>query len=168
MMYRLNQTTADAHSGQEFDRSAETRLILWNAAIKITEENPILGMGFDSFRYVKSHYTERDVDEVDNHNMYLYVASQMGIPALMVFVSLFLREFFLGVRVYRRMPDDFGRALGLGGIGMAVALIGVNMFGSRMVDIDVSANFWIYFAALSVLSREAVRTKAVGEGVTRA
>ena len=34
---------------------------------------------------------------------------------------------------------------------MVAGVVAVNMFGSRMVDIGVTANFWIYLAALAHL-----------------
>ena len=151
---RMEQTTSTGIQQDSLDRSSETRLLLWNAAIDMTLENPILGKGFGSFAALKGAYTEINVEEADNHNMFLYICSQMGIPALIAFALVILRMLQLGARLFRRCTDNFGRSLGLGGAAMAAAVIGVNMFGSRMVDICVSAEFWVYLAVLAVMWQE--------------
>jgi O-antigen ligase len=148
---RMGQTTTD--SG-EVDGSSQVRLVLWNAAIAMSLESPILGKGFKAFPRLKGQYTEVDVRESDNHNMFLYISSQMGIPALLMFLWLLYRTYRLGARVYRAGGDRFRRAIGLGGAAMAAGVVAVNMFGSRMVDLSVCAYFWIYLAALAHLWRE--------------
>ena len=159
MMERLGQTTITSNQQDSFDKSAETRLTLWNAAIDMTLENPILGKGFGSFAGLKWKYTETTVEEADNHNMFLFISSQMGIPALVAFALVILRMFQLGATLYRRCSDGFGRSVGLGGVAMAAAVIGVNMFGSRMVDICVSVEFWVYLAVLAVMWQQ-IRTSS--------
>ncbi len=151
---RMSQTR-DTESAEELDASSQTRLVLWQAAIDMSLESPILGKGFKSFPRLKGQYTATDVPESDNHNMFLYISSQMGIPALLLFLWLLFRTYRLGVHVYRSGGDAFGRAIGMGAVAMVVGVVGVNMFGSRMVDIVVSAYFWIYLAALAHLWLEA-------------
>ena len=152
---RLNQTTSTSTSGDEkLDNSSETRLILWHAAIAMSIESPLLGKGFATFPRLKIFYTEVSVPESDNHNMYLYLASQMGIPAVLIFMLILYHTYQLGVRVYRGSYKIFPRAIGMGGAAMAAGVAMTNMFGSRMVDIVVTAYFWIYLAVLAHLWME--------------
>jgi O-antigen ligase len=148
---RMSQTTTDTGFSEELDASSQTRLVLWKAAIDMSLESPLLGKGFKAFPRLKGQYTETDVPESDNHNMFLYISSQMGIPALLLFLWLLHRTWALGVRVYRAGGEAFGRAIGMGGAAMVAGLVAVNMFGSRMVDIGVNAYFWIYLAVLAHL-----------------
>jgi O-antigen ligase len=170
LMDRMSSTTADTGASEaELDSSSQTRLVLWKAAIDMTLESPLLGKGFKAFPRLKSDYTESYVREYDNHNMYLYICSQMGIPALLLFLWLIYRTWELGVRVYRSVGDVFGRAVGMGGAAMAAGLAAVNMFGSRMTDMTVSAYVWIYLAALAhmwveVESRQRPADAAGGAG----
>jgi O-antigen ligase len=151
---RMEQLTVDSGQKEELDASSQTRLILWKAAVDMTLESPVLGKGFKTFPLLKSQYTEQDVVESDNHNMYLYLSSQMGLPALLVLLLLFYRTYRLGADLYRRGDDAFARGVGLGAVAMVAGVAAVNMFGSRMVDIAVTAYFWIYLAALSRLAVE--------------
>lgn len=157
---RMQQTAVEGGHSQELDASSQTRLVLWNAAIDMSLESPLFGKGFKSFPYLKSSYTEFEVREADNHNMYLYIASQMGLPALVLFLLILFRAYRNGACLYRRANDPFARVAGMGAATMVAGLAVVNMFGSRMVGLDVNAYFWIYLALLAHLVRE---TEAVSE-----
>lgn len=150
---RLGHTVA-AETGGELDASSQTRIVLWKAGLRMTLESPLLGKGFKAFPRLKGAYTEVDVPEADNHNMFLYVSSQMGIPALLLFVWLLLRTWRLGASIRRAGGDGFRVAVGTGGAALAAGVAAVNLFGSRHVDIGVAAYFWIYLAALAHLRVE--------------
>lgn len=161
---RMNETKSE--SGEGLDKSSETRLILWRAALKMTAESPIFGKGFYTFPFLKGEYTEIEVMESDNHNMYLYICSQMGIPALIALAVALLRLYVLSRRVYRRAEDGWGRVLGLGAASMCGGVAAVNMFGSRMLDVSVVGYVWMYAAVISHLWAE-IETKqsaALDEG----
>lgn len=151
---RMAQTTVQGTHSEQVDASSQTRLILWDAAIKMTVESPILGKGFKAFQYFKGRYTSVDVHESDTHNMFLFISSQMGIPALIAFLSTLACLFGFGYALWRKAGDSFARSLGLAGIGMSAAVVVINMFGSRMVNIEVCAYVWVFLAVLGHLFAE--------------
>jgi len=151
---RMAQTTVQSSTSTQVDASSQTRLVLWDAAIEMTAESPLFGKGFKSFQYFKGRYTEVDVHESDTHNMFLFVSSQMGLPALIAFLSCLACLFGFGLALWRKAGDSFTRALGLAGTGMAAAVVVVNMFGSRMVNIEVCIYVWVYLALLGHLFQE--------------
>ncbi len=146
---RMSQTQ-DEDSG-ELDKSSQTRIILWNAAWKIMKDYPVTGAGFMTFPVLKDSYAELPTLESDNHNMYFYIGSQMGLPALAVFVALLLGMAYTGARLYWKSPDEGIRIIGLGCAASAAGCAAINVFGSRMVDIGVSAYVWIMLAMLARL-----------------
>jgi O-antigen ligase len=148
---RMAQTSDTSGGTEKLDTSAQTRLILWDAALKITKRSPIFGYGFKTFPKFKAEFTEQEVHESDNHNMYLYLSSQMGIPAVVLLLLIMWRMGSLGYQVYRRTEDKFSRVVGMSATTLAATAFLVNMFGSRMVDICVSVNFWITLAIISRL-----------------
>lgn len=154
---RMSQTTDEQG---ELDKSSQTRLILWQAAGEIIKEYPLLGGGFETFPRLKDRYAAVPVDESDNHNMFLFIASQMGIPALMVFVLIFAKLFFEGARL-STIPDRFARTIALGGgCALAASVFAINMFGSRMVDICVTAYVWITIAVFAhVINEQRIATQ---------
>jgi O-antigen ligase len=147
-------STTSGYYSQVYDASTNSRLVLWEAAAEMTVENPILGAGFMGFPLRKSQYTDVPVEETDPHNMYLFICTQMGIPALIVFLLLLFGFFRCSLLVYRTADDPFARVIGLGGLAMIAGVVAINMFGSRMVNSDVSGYFWIYFAVLVSMLRE--------------
>ena len=160
---RMAQTASDTGGIEELDESSQTRLILWDAAIDMTLENPVFGKGFKTFPELKEQYTAVEVRESDTHNMYLYLTSQMGIPALIVLLLIFWRMYSHGMRLFRQSVDPFARSIGMGAAAMVTSIAVVNMFGSRMVDIAVTAYFWIYLAALAHLTAELREAKQARE-----
>lgn len=154
LVARMDDTMVQTAYSEHVDKSSETRLILWRAGVDMTLDSPVFGKGFRTFPLLKSEYTERPVAESDNHNMYLYISSQMGIPALVVFLIILYRMYRSGRIVYRGSRDRFNRAVGLGGAIMAVGVAVTNVFGSRMTSIEVCGYVWVYFAVLSHLLLE--------------
>jgi O-antigen ligase len=156
---RMSQTKVDnTYTENQLDKSSQSRLVLWDAAKKMSLENPLLGKGFGMFPVLKSQYTEREVVESDTHNMYLYISSQMGIPALISFLLILYATYKAGKSVYQGAEDRFTKAIGLGGVALATGTAVVNMFGSRMVNTEVSGYFWIYLAVLIHLLIEQQKT----------
>ncbi len=140
-------------SEKKLDKSSEHRLILWRAGAKMIIESPILGKGFKGFKKLKSQYTEHPVNESDPHNTYLYIAAQMGLPALVLFLFLLGYAFFLGRALSQHREDMFVRAMGVGGASMTVCYAAICMFGSRAVNLEFSAYFWAYFVCMQVTYR---------------
>jgi len=151
LVERMSQTVVTGGSSQQLDASSQARVVLWDAAIDMTLESPVFGKGFKAFPALKDHYTAYWVKERDNHNMYLYISSQMGIPALLVFLLILYRMFRQGGLIYRSALDSFARTIGMGGATMVAGLLAVNMFGTRMSSINVNGYFWIYLAVMAHL-----------------
>ena len=131
----------------------------------MTAESPIFGWGFRCFPVFCGKYTETWVRESDNHNMYLYLSSQMGVPAVLLFVLILWRMYSLGARIYRTGPPGFTRTIGMSAAALAPGTFLVNMFGSRMVDICVTVYFWVMLAVVARLSMELDRTQATEENI---
>jgi hypothetical protein len=71
------------------------------------------------------------------------------VPALLAFSWIIFHIFITGVRLHQGSSDSFGRGIGLGGAALAGAIVGINMFGSRMTDFCVMAYVWVYLAVLT-------------------
>lgn len=151
MQARIDQTYTDRPAGDTYDKSAEQRLILWQASEEMIKESPLLGKGFDMFHLLSNEYVATQVNVNDTHNMYFYVATQMGLPALASLLTIMIALFFRCRRLYYRSERDIDRIIGLGGAVMVVGLLVMNMFGSHMVDTSVDGFFWVYLAIVSHL-----------------
>lgn len=146
---RLGQTKGNTVT-KKLDKSSETRLVLWSAAGAMVAESPLLGKGFKAFPMLKARYTKYQVREADPHNMYLYIAAQMGIPALLIFLGLFFFIFQAGWFVAVNADDILVRATGMAAGGMVAGLLLINLFGSRMVNVEFTCYFWVILVMLQV------------------
>ncbi|MEW6027312.1 MAG: O-antigen ligase family protein, partial [Planctomycetota bacterium] len=73
---------------QMFD-SFNVRLGYWEATVKIIKDNPVSGVGLNQFGNSYLYYKSAEAGEVQKaHNDYLQIASEMGIPAMLVFLVI--------------------------------------------------------------------------------
>ncbi|MCB1754543.1 MAG: O-antigen ligase family protein [Gammaproteobacteria bacterium] len=152
---RMSSTEkAVSTTDQQLDKSSQTRLIMWEAAIEMTGENPIFGKGFKAFPLLKSQYTDSNVVESDPHSMYFYISSQMGIPALVFFLLMLMNLFEMGRKLSRKTDDKFVRAVGIGGAGVAASMAIINIFGSRFVNIDFTCYFMVFYVVVQFFFKE--------------
>ncbi|MFK7855163.1 MAG: O-antigen ligase family protein [Granulosicoccus sp.] len=164
---RMGSLTSDESSSasaeDRLDKSSSTRLIMWRAAAVMISEDPIWGKGFKGFPYLKKDYTEEFVEESDPHSMYLYIGSQMGLPALALFLLILGYSFSLGRTHSLNEDDRFIKAIGIGGAAATACFAVVCIFGSRAVSLNFTANFWILLVIMQVLKQQAKQEKTAAE-----
>jgi putative inorganic carbon (HCO3(-)) transporter len=153
--YRFAQTfekpsipVGSAHYTTEaLDKSTSDRFRLWNAASWMIQEHPVFGVGYNAFEPRVLHYYPGS-ELYDPHNSYLLIASEMGIPALLIFIWILLGIFWGTWQVYRKTKDPFMKAFALGFLGGFFSLLMSNLYGSRFNSAELSYYFWILAALL--------------------
>ena len=78
------------------------RLLWWSRAKNILAEEPAAGIGIGSFYRVSPLYTPREYEkrsqvEENAHNYYIQVATEVGIPPLLIFLGLMFFTFKAGL-----------------------------------------------------------------------
>jgi putative inorganic carbon (hco3(-)) transporter len=131
---------------EAFEKSAAQRIIIWRGALDMIADNPVLGVGYGAFPYLIGRYTDNTARVGDAHNVYLLIAAELGIPALLLFLLLIGLAFREAWRLYRRGEDPFLRGLGLGLAAGIVGLVVTGMFGSRFNSFELVGYFWILTA----------------------
>jgi O-antigen ligase len=159
---RLGSLTLEAptnpweDASTNLDRSASHRTVLWRGAARIITEYPVQGIGLGHFPATIDLYTPEVLqasDPRDAHNAYLLIASEMGVPTLLlllVFLS-WLAATALRVSLRRRNPID--RRVGLTLLGTLGSLVVSCMLGSRFSQEALIAYFWILAALLAVVAQ---------------
>jgi putative inorganic carbon (hco3(-)) transporter len=90
------------------ESNVDTRELRWQAAARMLAENPVLGVGPGGFRSeyaAASHNAEIAEQTPVAHNMFLEVAAELGLPALMLFIGLLATALVASEHV-RRMSSD--------------------------------------------------------------
>ncbi len=150
----ITKSEVSTSQDQKLDDSSGNRLILWRAAGKMIVEDPFFGKGFKAFPYLKDSYTETQIVVSDPHNMYLYIASQMGLPALSLYLLIIAYSFHLGRVLSRNREDLFIRAIGIGGASATACYVVICMFGSRAVNLEFTVYFWTYLVCMQVIRQQ--------------
>jgi O-antigen ligase len=114
----------------------ETRLNLWKTAVKISEGNPVLGVGEDNWDLVFDRYRVAGYYDttVHPHNDYLTVLVSSGVPGLLAFLSTWGVILVTGFKSARRMQSKTLRAVAWGGafslVGLLVGAMFQNYYGT--------------------------------------
>ena len=84
------------------DTSATSRLELWDTARQLIDKHPFLGVGPDNFILYAPN---------SPHNAYLQVGSELGIPAMLVYIAILIAGLRASWRARRiSMQDEQGSA----------------------------------------------------------
>jgi O-antigen ligase len=98
--------------GDTQESSASARLTAWGTALRMIEDNPMLGVGLRNFqsRYVDYSLLPPDQEQATYvaHNSYLQVWAESGTPAFVVYLALLASVFLVCRKVHalgRSRPD---------------------------------------------------------------
>jgi O-antigen ligase len=106
------------------------RMSHWQTAIAMWDRYPWIGVGAGNYN---ERFTEFAVhpqfmeSQGHAHNYYLHMLSETGLAGLLVYAAFLVGTIVIGLRAYRS-SDDLVRVVGIGAIGISVALIVHNFF----------------------------------------
>jgi probable O-glycosylation ligase (exosortase A-associated) len=124
--------------GDTQETSTHSRLEAWQTALRMIEDNPLLGVGMRNFVPSVPKYTFVEIDPDSTvhvaHNSYLQVWAESGTPAFLVYMLLLGSVFVLCGRVYRigrTRPDlawaaNYARMMEATTVGFMVGAIFLN------------------------------------------
>jgi O-antigen ligase len=128
---------------EERDRSAQSRLEFWSAAIEMISDHPI-GSGGDGFSEVYgARYLNLGGDSRPIHNGYLTEAADWGIQALVLRLMLLGSAIAIAwrtVQARKRVDDPDGVILGACLLTAMAAYLGTSVFGDY---IDEEWGYWM-------------------------
>ncbi len=143
------------------DMSSMERLYRWIAAVRMSQDEPIKGVGPNAFYYYYKPYAvtsfktyvSRNPEQSTTHNYFLYMLTEQGWPAMIIYAILIMVAFAQAQRIYWRFNDRFYRNCTLG-VAMLLAAAFVNNFFSELIETHkVGALFYLGLALLVVLDR---------------
>jgi O-antigen ligase len=138
------------------DGDLSTRYMEWHAATEMARAHPLRGVGVGQYqRHVGTHYgavmPPVESREPDTQNLYLVIASTIGLPGLACFLGIF--AFFAGRSVmgFCRAAEPFRKGLALGILGAIVAFM-VNSIWSPLLVRGIGVPLAILFSLTAVFS----------------
>jgi len=130
------------NSNGELEPSAGDRVTIWENAMEIIKGNPVIGTGFDTYKFMHAVGPYEDT-----HNYYVKVMLETGIVGMMIFLAIVSQMFRAGFALYRNpQADEFLRGVGLGVAALLVAAIVGNFFGDRWSYIEETGFTWVFVA----------------------
>lgn len=140
------------------DVSTMERYYRWIAAAQMIGSKPIFGFGPGNFYHFYKHYTlERFSTYVSNnpeksgvHNYYLMVATEQGIPGLIIFVVMILYFIIYGERVYHSCVRKKDRDLVMAAL-LSSLIIYAFLLMNDMIETDKVGSFFFFNIAIVVI-----------------
>jgi O-antigen ligase len=126
------------NKGGGLDHSSETRVNLWEDAMKVFDSNAVIGTGFNTYAYMGRIGIYKDT-----HNYFIKVLVETGVLGFLLFLALVLRFFWTGLMLHWKARDPLAKALGLGLAAWMVCCIAANCFGDRWSFLQVNGYMWI-------------------------
>ncbi len=123
------------------DQDINSRLMMWDYAMVMIKDSPIIGHGFNSFHF--KHWN-------NPHNQHIYVLVQGGIIGYILFLFLFYYSFNESYTLWRIGLGKFERLFGLGMAAATISLFVSNIFGDRWSYYVLNGYFWIFNGVVCV------------------
>jgi hypothetical protein len=126
---------------KELDTSTESRFLIWSGAAQIIARNP-WGVGLNHFERNIGTYVP-DYAHYDAHNYYVLSTTENGVLAPIALLLLLLGLYRLGWAIEKLDDTQESKLYGISLTLATLAVAMVNIYGSRFVDGNLMANFWI-------------------------
>lgn len=137
------------------DTSSTLRIALWESTVAMIVDKPLLGIGWGAYWLVYPQYDFFIQDATTTifhaHNMYLNIAAEIGIPGLLVFLTIMVGHIRTALSVVHEVTDRWVVGLLL---GLVAALFGIAVNGFTdfiMFNIQLSMLFWLFNAMIVVI-----------------
>jgi putative inorganic carbon (hco3(-)) transporter len=154
----LHQKTHIAQS------NTESREAFWVAALKLTAQRPLTGVGPGRYPKEARPLLRNDpiaLKEPVTHNSYLEILAENGIPALLLFAAYLVTVWLLLRRVQRRAARNRDRDEQRLATALQGALI-VAIVSATFLSEELAAPFWLLGGLAVVLARAGPGEPAAG------
>ncbi|WP_301860552.1 O-antigen ligase [uncultured Megasphaera sp.] len=146
-------------SRSEADTSVAMRLDMWEGAIAMFGDHPVLGIGWGAFKYVYPMYNEfiqqAGITIYHAHNMYLNILAETGVIGFFFAMWFFFGTFWYAWRVVRqKQTERFDRATAA---FVCAAIVSQAICGVSDYDLfstQISLVFWLFCALFSNMYAE--------------
>jgi O-antigen ligase len=106
--------------------AAVERMAHWQTGLAMFNAHPFTGVGIGNFNARFKEFAINPaftVSEGHAHNYYINAAAETGIVGLVAYLWLVLTGLWISFRAVRRSQSQLGRAVGIGAVGISVALM---------------------------------------------
>jgi O-antigen ligase len=139
------------------DISSNERFYRWVAAVRMSTEHPIAGVGPNNFyEHYKQHavalfktYVSANHERSTTHNYFLFMLVEQGIIGLLIYASLIFAIFYKCQQMYWRMKHDKVLSTYILAIAAMMGAFFMNNFLSELVEYDKLGS--LFFIGIGVI-----------------
>jgi O-antigen ligase len=129
------------------------RYVLTMIGVRMSLDNPFLGVGFANFeRYFAKYDVAHRGGSTAPHNLYTSIASQTGIPSLLVYLGIVVVSWRRLTRLMGRFRAANDRFLWLLAVALQASLLNLLVFGLTH-HVEHQILFFVVVAGVVVLDR---------------
>jgi O-antigen ligase/Tfp pilus assembly protein PilF len=135
--------------------SIKRRIATWKFTGMMIKDHPILGSGIGTFKYNDLRYQAKFFAQGENrslypygfagkaHNEYLQLWAELGIIGLGIFAWLIISYFSCGLKILRKLKDEYKQGIIIGLMGAVVAVLVDGIFGFPLHLPATVILFWL-------------------------
>ena len=135
--------------------SIKRRIATWKFTILMIKDHPLLGSGIGTYKYNTLKYQAEFFKQGENrslyphgfaekaHNEYLQLWAEMGIFGLGIFIWLIISYFNYGLKILRKIKDEYKQAIIIGLMGVVMAVLVDGIFGFPLHLPATTILFWM-------------------------
>ena len=160
----FSETVVGMFTGK--DMSSMERFYRWVASVRMAKEHPLVGVGPNNFYdYYKPHaipafrtWVSRNPERSTTHNYFLYMLTEQGIPAMVLYGVLLMVLFRRAELIYHRTKDRFFKLAAMS-LAMLMAASFINNFFSELLETHkVGGLFYLSIALLIIIDYKTSKT----------
>ncbi|VBB06319.1 o-antigen ligase [Lucifera butyrica] len=140
------------------DTSATMRMAIWESTLSMIMDHPFLGIGWGAYWLVYPKYDffiqDAAVKIYHAHNMYLHIAAEIGIPGLLVFLTIMIGHARAAYCVLRSTQDRWLAGLMLGVLSAILGLAVSGFTDYVMYNVQMSMLYWLLNAMIVSVCQE--------------
>lgn len=143
--------------------SIKRRIATWKFTILMIKDHPLLGSGIGTYKYNTLKYQAEFFKQGENrslyphgfadkaHNEYLQLWAEIGIVGLGIFIWLIISYFSCGIKILRKIKDEYKQGIIIGLMGSVVAVLIDGLFGFPLHLPATVILFWLVLALTIVI-----------------
>jgi len=137
------------------DFSIKRRIATWKFTVLMIKDHPLLGSGIGTYKYNTLKYQAEFFAQGENrslypygfadkaHNEYLQLWAELGIIGLGIFAWLIISYFNCGLKILRKLKDEYKQGIIIGLMGAVVAVLVDGIFGFPLHLPATVILFWL-------------------------
>ncbi len=148
------------------DISSAERFHRWIAALHMWKKHPVFGYGPNTFyEHYKPHlvnlfktWVSRNPERSTTHNYFLFMLTEQGFPAMIIYALLIYFIFYSGQKCYHRLKDKKEKIIHISVLGMLGAIF-VNNFFSELLEQDKLGS--LFFIGISIILGFEMKSRSI-------